>query len=91
MPISSFIVECFQGKTEQVLSVLETIPVYTILGCEQHKIAVLSDTNTLDEEYQACKRVVDDGGVREINILFHNFEDVHNSPQNPNQRSQGGC
>jgi hypothetical protein len=71
MPISSFIVACFEKGCEEVQSFIEGESCYQLLGREGTSIAVLSESRTLDDEYDLAQKLASLSGVREIKILFH--------------------
>jgi len=75
MPISSFIVACFEKGHEEVQSFIEGEPCYQLLGKEGLNYAVLSESQTLDKEYDLAQKLADFSGVREIKILFHHLGD----------------
>lgn len=76
MPVSSFIIGFRKEHEDNVLEYVNSKPQYELLGIDQDKMAVLSDTKTLEEEYELSQHLVDVKGVREINILFHHTQDL---------------
>jgi|GEM_PF-5827335 len=75
MPIASFLVSCSDENIEQIAIYLKSKPQYEVLGIENNNIAVLSDTQTLDEEYELAQNLSNQTGVKAINVLIHNTED----------------
>ncbi|MCJ8345062.1 hypothetical protein MJH12_05945 [bacterium] len=76
MPVSSFIIGFRKKNEKEILNFLDSKEQYELLGIDKDKMAILSDTKTLEEEYALSKQLVDVKGVREINILFHHTQDL---------------
>ncbi len=74
MVISGLLVNIDPGKLEQVKEGIQSIDGLSISDVIKDRIVVILESETVEEEVAASKRIAMMSGVASVKVVYHHFE-----------------